>query len=61
MAGIELMVLMIFSSTLEGMEAVPQLRQGLGAYFPFYDDERRHQSLDYRTPAEGYRRGKRAG
>ena len=40
---------------------MPQLRQGLGAYFGFYNDERRHQSLDYETPAEVYRRGKRAG
>jgi putative transposase len=46
---------------LRGYEAVPQLRQGLGSYFPFYNDERRHQSLDYRTPAEVYRQGRRAG
>jgi len=46
---------------IRGYEAVPQLRQGLGAYFGFYNDERRHQSLDYETPAEVYRRGKRAG
>jgi putative transposase len=46
---------------IRGYEEVPQLRQGLGAYFPFYNDERRHQSLDYRTPAEVYRQGRRAG
>ena len=40
---------------LRGYETVPQLRQGLGRYFPFYNDERPHQALDYRTPAEVYR------
>jgi putative transposase len=33
---------------------VPALQTGLGSYFPFYNDERLHQSLDYRTPAEVY-------
>src|SRR6202043_294729 len=36
-------------------EAVPQLQQGLGRYFPYYNEERFHQSLDYRTPAAVYR------
>ena len=31
---------------------VPQLYTGLTAYFDFYNHERRHQSLNYRTPAE---------
>lgn len=31
---------------------VPALTVGLDAYFTFYDTERPHQSLDYRTPAE---------
>ena len=31
---------------------VPQLAAGLGDYFRFYDYERPHQSLAYRTPAE---------
>jgi putative transposase len=39
-------------------EAVPQLQQGLGRYFPFYNEERFHQSLDYRTPASVYREGR---
>ena len=42
---------------LRGYEAVPELQQGLGRYFPFYNEERPHQSLDYRTPAEVYRKG----
>jgi putative transposase len=36
-------------------EAVPELESGLAAYFRFYDEERPHQSLGYRTPAEVYR------
>jgi putative transposase len=45
---------------LKGYEAVPLLQAGLGRYFPFYNEERPHQALDYRTPAEVYRRGRRA-
>jgi putative transposase len=40
---------------LRGYEAVPELYQGLGRYFIFYNNERLHQSLDYRTPAAVYR------
>jgi putative transposase len=32
--------------------SVPELEAGLGGYFRFYNDERLHQSLGYRTPAE---------
>jgi len=39
---------------LKRYESVPQLRAGLAAYFGFYNGGRRHQSLDYRTPAEVY-------
>jgi putative transposase len=39
---------------LYGYESVPELEQGLGRYFPFYNHERLHQSLDYRTPAGVY-------
>lgn len=42
---------------LKGYETVPQLETGLGQYFPFYNEERLHQSLDYRTPAVVYREG----
>ena len=31
---------------------VPEARQGLGTYFPFYNDVRIHQALDYRTPRD---------
>jgi len=33
-------------------DEVPELEAGLAAYFHFYDYERPHQSLGYRTPAE---------
>ena len=39
---------------LWGYGGVPQLRQGLGRYFPYYNQERLHQALDYRTPAAVY-------
>ena len=42
-------------------EAVPQLEQGLGRYFPYYNEERQHQALGYRTPAAVYREGRGQG
>src|SRR5437868_245642 len=42
-------------------ETVPPLQQGLGRYFPYYNEERRHQALDYRTPAQVYQEGWKAG
>ena len=42
-------------------EAVPQLHQGLGRYFPYYNEERLHQALGYRTPAQVYQEGRKAG
>lgn len=38
---------------VRGYAAVPELQQGLGRYFGFYNDERLHQALAYRTPAAG--------
>jgi putative transposase len=35
-------------------ETVPALIGGLERYFPFYNQERPHQSLDYQTPAAVY-------
>jgi putative transposase len=40
---------------LRGYEGVPALAQGLGRYFGFYNEERFHQALDYRTPGSVYR------
>lgn len=36
-------------------ESVAQAEASLSAYFTFYNQRRRHQSLGYRTPAEVYR------
>jgi putative transposase len=41
-------------------EDVPQLRRGLGRYFPYYNEQRPHQSLDDQTPAAVYRPGQAA-
>ncbi len=47
---------------LRSYEAVPDLQRGLGRYFPFYNEERLHQALEYRTPAAVYgKRTKRCG
>jgi putative transposase len=40
---------------LKGYATVPELLLGLTEYFDFYNTERPHQSLDYRTPDEVYR------
>ena len=39
---------------LNNYEGVPALFSGLGIYFPFYNNERPHQSLKDRTPTEVY-------
>jgi putative transposase len=36
---------------LKDYEAVSEARAGLERYFRFYNQERLHQSLEYRTPA----------
>jgi len=40
---------------LRDYQRVAEARAGIGAYFQFYNFERPHQSLDYRTPAAVYR------
>jgi len=40
---------------LKGYATLPELLLGLTEYFVFYNTERMHQSLDYRTPDEVYR------
>jgi putative transposase len=42
---------------IKDYERVSDLESGLTAYFRFYDEDRPHQSLDYRTPGEVYRAG----
>jgi putative transposase len=37
---------------LKAYATVPALASGLDSYFQLYNDDRPHQSLDYRTPAE---------
>ncbi len=44
---------------LKRYETVPLLQAGLKGFFPFYNEERRHQSLDYLTPGAVYREGQR--
>jgi putative transposase len=39
-------------------ERVPELRTGLSHYFQFYNHERLHQALGYRTPAAVYGAGR---
>ena len=41
-------------------ETVPALQTGLAKYFDSYNRERRHQSLDERTPGEVYEEGRRS-
>lgn len=36
---------------LKGYQTVPEAREGLGEYFPFYNDKRFHQALGYQTPS----------
>jgi Integrase core domain len=42
---------------VRGYEAVPELQRGLAQYFPYYNEGRPHQGLDYRTPAAVYQGG----
>ena len=39
---------------LNSYGSIPEVKSGLEAYFDFYNNERLHQSLKYRTPAEVY-------
>jgi putative transposase len=40
---------------IRGYETVAELHPGLQRYFGFYNEDRPHQSLGYRTPGEVYR------
>ena len=46
---------------INNYEQAQELESGLTAYFLFYDEERPHQSLDYRTPGEVPRAGIHGG
>lgn len=39
---------------IKGYETIEQARAGLGRYFKFYNNERYHQGLQYRRPADLY-------
>ena len=39
---------------LNGYTSIPETAEGLKTYFEFYNNERLHQGLKYRTPAEVY-------
>jgi transposase InsO family protein len=39
---------------LKGYETVTEARTGIERWFKFYNHERLHQSLNYRTPAASY-------
>jgi putative transposase len=39
---------------LKDYRGVPEAEEGIGQYFSLYNQERLHQSLNYRTPAEVY-------
>ncbi len=42
---------------LKAYESVAEARAGIGAYLNFYNNERPHQALDYRTPAQVFEEG----
>ena len=42
---------------LKAYESVAEARAGIGAYLNFYNTERPHQALDYRTPAQVFEEG----
>jgi putative transposase len=43
---------------LKAYESVAEARAGIGAYLSFYNNERPHQALDYRTPAQVFKEGR---
>lgn len=43
---------------LKGYVTMDEVHRGLSEYFPFYNTNRPHQSLDYRTPEEAYTESK---
>jgi len=45
---------------LKGYSTMSETYQGLSNYFNFYNNDRLHQSLDYRTPAQMYHNNKQS-
>jgi len=45
---------------LKGYANIKETREGLKEYFEFYNEERPHQSLGYKAPAEIYRKEEKA-
>jgi putative transposase len=43
---------------LKAYGSVAEARAGIGAYLRFYNNERPHQALDYRTPAQVFEEGR---
>lgn len=43
---------------IRGYERVPDLIAGLGRFFPYYNEARPHQSLEYRAPGAVWREGR---
>ena len=43
---------------LKAYESVAEARAGIGAYLRFYNSDRPHQALDYRTPAQVFEGGR---
>jgi transposase InsO family protein len=41
---------------LRAYESVAEARQGIASYFQFYNNERLHQALGYRTPRQVFER-----
>jgi putative transposase len=42
---------------LKAYESVAEARAGIGAYLSFYNNERPHRALEYRTPAQVFNKG----
>ena len=46
---------------LKAYQTVAEARTGINAYLEFYNRQRPHQALGYRTPAEVYQHGQSKG
>ena len=43
---------------LKAYESVAEAKAGIGQYLRFYNNERPHQALEYRTPAQVFEEGR---